>query len=809
MADSQAQDRLISRLADEIGRAAAMPLVARLDRKAEQPAAMLALLDELEEVSAKAARAAIEALPELDRRAGLSLVVSWLDLAVALAESSGATALKYFKDSPLILGLIEQADARVAVLAIGLELAEQDANVALEYLRTAPQILAAIPSAQLKPWLEIGIELTRADVVVGLEYIRQIPALVPVLPIQDIRAWLSFGMKLIAPNSLGKPDYMPTMEFLRTSPAILGDIDHASARSRTVALGAMLAERSPEAGVKWLAASPRTLRALPSADWQVKVLQYGTLLAERDAEVALAYLNRCPEIVGLIGDGPQAGSRFENWFKAGMEVLAYSSEGAQAYFAVESQKALVSVEQALSGVPLRQVARTIKLFVQGLCGTDVSITALPDSLHTVSARATVGADGRTISLPAILRRYPTADENERLYLVMAAHEAGHLEFGTYSLRLEQLTDLMEALCERYGRSKQAMPDSLAALFRLYPYPTLIQDIWMVLEDARVEHLLQMEYPGLRRDLAQLATEAITPRDPAHGLTVKELLVDCLLRLSTGESEGSAVPDAVKEEVAILWKLCQPIFTAKLTAEDTLRIVHDVYVRMEQLLAPKAEMIEADHTKDESWEVGVGPTSSEQTSDEYRPVTNWVYRGEMNPEFIRRDDMQKEEHQAELERMASQGGGSKERSAAGQDNRSDAQEGRAGDVLGGGRALPSVVEELLAFEVEQQSIPETVVRGERSVRYPEWDYTIQDYRVNWCRVTERSAEAGSDESVSATLTTHRSAIRSLRRFFESLRPPAFHRAAGQTEGEELDIDAVVRRAAELRAGWEGRSRLRAS
>jgi hypothetical protein len=812
MADFLTQNALIDRLANELGVTTAEALVARLAGAAGRPdtvAAVLSLLDELDEVSAKAARAAIEALPELDRRTGLLQVTPWLDLGVALAESSGATALKYFKDSPLILGAIELPHAQAAVLAIGLELADRDANVTLEYLRTAPQILSVVPPDQLRPWLDIGVELTQVDVVVGLEYIRQIPALVPVLPLDDIRPWLSFGMKLIAPNSLGKPDYMATMEFLRTSPAILGDIEHPAVRAKVVSLGALLAEHSPEPGVVWLAEAPRLLRALPSMDWQVKVLQYGLLLGEKDAEATLCYLRRCPEVIGLIGDNSTAGSRFENWFKAGMEVLAYSPEGARAYFAVESQRALVSVEQALSGVPLRQVARQVKLFVQGLCGTDVAITALPESMATSTARATVSADGRTISLPALLRRYSTAEENERLYLVMAAHEAGHLEFGTYQLRLEPLADLVEVLDQRYGRSTQGMPDTLAVLFRLYPHPRLIEDIWIVLEDARIESLLQAEYPGLRRELAQLAAEAITSRDPAHGLTVKELIVDCLLRLSTGESEDSAVPHAVKEDVSILWKMSQSVLGSTATAEETVRLAHDVYVRMEELLAPRAEMIKAVQVNNESQELGLGPAASEQTSDAYRPVTNWVYRGAMNPEFIKRDQEQveqTEEQQAELDRLASQSGGSKERSDAGRGTKRGEQESTSGDVLGGGRSLPSVLEELLALEVEQQPVQEAAAQGERVVRYPEWDHTIQDYRMNWCRVVERLAEAGSDEFVSSTLTTHQSAIKSLRRFFEGLRPPAFRRVAGQADGEDLDIDAVVRRAGSLRAGLEGGDRI---
>ncbi len=808
MADFPTEKTFTDRLAGELGMATAAVLAARMAEAAgrsDAVAAVLTLLDELEEVSTKAVHAAIEALPELDRCAGLSLVVPWLDLGVALAESSGAAALKYFKDSPLILGVIEPSDARAAVLAIGLEMADQDANVTVEYLRTAPQILGVVPPDQLKPWLEIGLELTQVDGVVGLEYIRQIAALAPVLPLEDVRGWIAFAMKLITPNSLGKPDYIGTMEFLRTSPAIVGDIEHPTVRSRAVALGAMLADHSAEAAIAWLGEAPRLMRRLPSVEWQVKVLQYGSLLGEKDALATLFYLRRCPEMIALIGDGPHTGSRFETWFKAGMEVLAYSPEGARAYFAMESQKALSSVEEALSGVPLRRVAKTVKLFVEGLCGTDVSIAALSDAETMPAGRATVSADGRTIALPALVRRYPTAEENERLYLLMAAHEAGHLEFGTYRLTLEPLLDVIETVRERYGRVRETAPDSLAALFRLYPHPRLVQDLWTVLEDARVEYLLQQEYPGLRRDLARLAAEAITPRDPAHGLTVKELIVDCLLRLSTGESESSAVPHAVTEEVSVLWNLCRPVLTKGATAEDIVRLTHTVYVRMEELLAPKAEMITAQQAKEESQELGVGPTASEDTSETYRPVTNWVYRGAMNPEFITGDLKQADEQQA-VDGPLSQGGGSKEGSDAGQGRQQRGHESATGEVLGGGRSLPSVVDELLALDVDQQPASESTPHGERAVRYPEWDHTIQDYRTNWCRVVERSAEAGSDETVSSALTAHQSAIRSLRRYFECLRPPAFRRVAGQVDGEDLDIDAVVRRAAEQQAGLEGGDRI---
>lgn len=171
MTGSSAHNTLIERLVPELGAEVAEALVTKMAGAAgtaQTIAAVRELLDELEDLSAKAVHAAIEALPELDRRAGLAHVVPWLDLGVALAESSGATALKYFKDSPLILGLLEPPEARTAVLEIGLELADRDANVTLEYLRVTPQILSVSSLGEVRPWLDIGIELTSVDVVVGL-----------------------------------------------------------------------------------------------------------------------------------------------------------------------------------------------------------------------------------------------------------------------------------------------------------------------------------------------------------------------------------------------------------------------------------------------------------------------------------------------------------------------------------------------------------------------------------------------------------------------------------------------------------------
>jgi nitric oxide reductase NorD protein len=803
--------QLLARLAENLEASTAERLVAGLPHAATIRE-VLALLGELAEVSSKVERAAIETLPELHRRDRLGDVVYWLEVCLALAESSGASALKYLKESPLLLGLVERAEARVSILATALELAERDANVTLEYLRSAPQILTVVPAHESAAWLEIGTELTQVDVVVGLEFIRQIHAIAPVLPLNEARSWVAFGMKLIAPNSLGKPDYMATIEFLRTGPAILGDIEQMPVRSKVIALGAMLADHSIESCVAWLSESPRLLRMLPSVEWQMRMLQYGALLGEQDPAATLSYLRRCPELISLIGVSAEAVSRFENWFKAGMEVLAYSVEGARAYFALESDNALASVEKALSGVPLRQVARTIKLFVQGLCGTEFTIHALPDSLASdIPVRATVSPDGKTIFLPSLLRRYATAEDNTRLYLLMAAHEAGHVEFGTYRLRLELLVDLVADVHRRYGWADRADPETLAALFGLYPQPRLAQDIWTLLEDARVEFLLQHQYPGLRRDLQTLAREAVTTRSLTHGLTIKELIVDKLLQLSTTQARSVPIPEEIKDEISILWPMCRSVQDPTATAEEVVRVTHRVYVRLEELLASTGEMMRAEQVEAPSQELGVGPSSSEETGEEYRPVTNFVYRGAMNPEFIRRREAegqatQDQPQSDEINRLVSGTGGAQEGATSGHQARKGTESSSESGVLSGGRQLPPRVEELLSLDVHQPPAGARTGSGERAIHYPEWDQEIHDYRFNWCRVVERAADERSDEIVAATLHTHGSVVSTLRRFFEGLRPPGLKRVAGQVDGDEIDLDAAVRLSAERVAGAELSDRL---
>lgn len=767
------------------------------------------LLEELSEDAPKAARGAIAALPELQRRAGLSDVLAWIDLGVALAGSSGAVALRYFKESPVLLGLVDHA-ARASVLEAALELADHDANVAWEFFRVAPELVTVLPPQAWSAWMDVAGELAATDFTLAVEYVRQIAAIAPVLPVEEVRSWAALGLKLITPNSLGKPDYLGVLEYFRTSPAILSDIPEPSVRPAVIRLSAQVARRSPEAGIAILAEAPAIIRRLPTTEWRQDAVRFGLLVAERDADAAVAYLRRCPELVALIGESEGARDRFQAWFAAGMEVLEYSSEAGRAYFAVETEKALGAVSQALSGVPLRQVARRVKLFVEALCGRDVRIQEVPESLESTTqfARATITDEGHGIGLPSLVRRYATYDENVRLYLVMAAHEAGHLEFGTFDLPMPVLEELAQTVAQRYAKPMLGSCRRLGELFGRYPQPGLIKDLWTVVEDARVEFLLRREYPGLAHDLAAVAKDAAATRSFSHGVTVREMVVDQLLLLSIGESPAVVAPEPVRPEVERLWTLFQEIFSPTATAEAAVRLADRLYVEMDLLLARRAEMIEGEGESDEKGDALPAPRAAEDLSDTYRPMENWDYRGAMDPDLVRdRSESPQQSSSSGSQGDAESGGGLAGASGGGPSGAGTARSRQvSNEQLAPGRKQPSLVEEVLALEGERPSSDDKAKVGANAVRYREWDAAIQDYRLNWCHVIEREAAEGSSDFVEQTLADQRGVVGILRRYFEGLRPPGLRLVSGQADGEDLDMDAAVGLVADLAAGIEPSDRL---
>jgi nitric oxide reductase NorD protein len=90
-------------------------------------------------------------------------------------------------------------------------------------------------------------------------------------------------------------------------------------------------------------------------------------------------------------------------------------------------------------------------------------------------------------------------------------------------------------------------------------------------------------------------------------------------------------------------------------------------------------------------------------------------------------------------------------------------------------------------------------------YDEWDFRRRDYRKQWCVLFESDVLAGDPDYVAAVRARYAGQILQLRRRFEALRGED-RLARRQSEGEDIDFDALVEAYADRASGIEASERL---
>ena len=94
-------------------------------------------------------------------------------------------------------------------------------------------------------------------------------------------------------------------------------------------------------------------------------------------------------------------------------------------------------------------------------------------------------------------------------------------------------------------------------------------------------------------------------------------------------------------------------------------------------------------------------------------------------------------------------------------------------------------------------------------YPEWDFTIDDYKPRWVKVTEYPVDPGLPGTqlfLERVRDQYGPVIGRLRRSFEALRPDALRRRRFLVDGDEIDVGAAIDAHAEKRAGGSPSDRL---
>lgn len=676
--------------------------------------------------------------------------------------------------------------------------------------------------AEIKAWNEFAHDL-RKRVRWDMEKIEWslISALhtLPALEAEERSALLDMG-RVVAERSSKL-----AVTFLRIAPKAFSSVD-PSCRTAFLRWAACFASRSRETLVDFLEKGPGILGALPEGE-RACLLDFGLRLASIDWAVSFRYfLNmlRIREEVPL--------ERLFPWFEEGLSLIKRSTPAALAYYGLESQRSRGKLQEQGSAVLFDEVARPLKLFVQAITGKSLGLKSLREmaqgSLHPLGPLPCT--DGEVIFLPEVIGNFSTSALNFSAFKLATAHQAGYLEFGTFAFKLSSVHDLFppEVLraCLQGISDKGKNVAFLEAFFHLFPKKELARDLFHFLEGARVDHCLQREYAGLKKEMDLLLPVAMEGRPPIRSLPLQEAVLEFILQITVlGEPEES-LPWPVCLYLEDLFSVVSPLLEKGATVVDAARATVVLYRWLAAL--PNMPLINLQQEPQAKFFPALTKTIFEvegiqwapravEGEEPYSSPAPLPHRGQLRPELVQKKlrvrQIQGLLNQMErsiplspetLRELLEKGLEVEVQTGQGVDE-SDFQGLFLTDLEGLKKPIAQAHDAVERAKQELKSEMRSLLSelgedgGEGIFYYDEWDYLINDYRVNWCRLEEKGIEGGSPAFVAQTLESYADLVAQVRRQFQMLKPERFKKIPQLERGEEIDLNAAIEASVDRRAG----------
>ncbi|HEX9454114.1 MAG TPA: hypothetical protein VGA27_07135, partial [Candidatus Binatia bacterium] len=282
------------------------------------------------------------------------------------------------------------------------------------------------------------------------------------------------------------------------------------------------------------------------------------------------------------------------------------------------------------------------------------------------------SDGAAIFLPATIERFAVQGDNFDYLKVMLTQQAGHIEFGSFGFEYDrpstQFADLRPKLTAppeyhdhdhgHEGHHESASVTELTKYFKLFPSKRLALDVFAIVESARIEARIMHEYRGIAPLYAEMRRRTLALRQESIFLPGREALLEFMIRLSLGRTNGVKVPKKHVKVAREIQSMMQLIGAADATVEDSAEATLRIYARLarvknEYLQEGEFEVLHSEEKRSSRSSLRTGSKRSNSSSrsnrwvdqDELRPLPELVgrereymapqgvdYRGDFRPEL---------------------------------------------------------------------------------------------------------------------------------------------------------------------------------
>jgi nitric oxide reductase NorD protein len=415
----------------------------------------------------------------------------------------------------------------------------------------------------------------------------------------------------------------------------------------------------------------------------------------------------------------------------------------------------VTQERCPAHVCFADIHRLLALFAQGLAGRYLHLKLLePEDAARRNARMT---DEASIFLPAQIGNFATAQHNLGAYRIAVLHQIGYWVEGTVDFDLNRF----------FAKSSR---------------PVLLRRIFFAIEDLRIDTAMARRYPGARADLARVLAQSLANRPAISSMASLPALIEALVQFSLGAPRAALVAGDSSGLLDGLLDAAAAVQSVDADVHDSARTSLAICAQLEnlgsandeQLPAPSLAKATAAMDGKPDGEFGPYPDDLEHVSAlglEFRGDTtsdNAVWRRSSRPFAA-----------STREPPPPAGAMTEERS-------------------GGHQTLP--VRSPIA------AVPPLENTGPRSFLYDEWDFHRQAYLAAWCRVFEHRLRGEEFGFIDDVRRRHSALAHHVRRQFGFIKPQSWRRVRRTSDGDELELDALIEAVIDRRTGHASDSHL---
>ncbi len=543
--------------------------------------------------------------------------------------------------------------------------------------------------------------------------------------------------------------------------------------------------------------------------------------------------------------------KFKLWFD---NSLINSNSNGKGFFSLENQKSKDIFNDLTFSVDLDIEKEILKLYCCALSGSDLAVQS-----SSVMVDKEIGwfnpdlatTEGTTIFLPESIKKFNKKEKNFSWMKVIATHQVGHIEFGTFHFKLTSESNYFKNL--RYEikndfENKNKEITDMTNFFKFFDDTKLAQDIFSIFEAFRVDQKIIRKYLGIKKSFLNVQSDCLIGRPKVSTLPAREQLLELLIRFSLNDLSQKVAKNlqsAFAKLLNLIILLKSTDSKVEDTAEATLR-AYKILKEIKNLHEENFDEFDYDFNVEQNF-----------NDDNFESLTEFFSNFSEENDAEKNDDIQNSEDSNNLDQNEQTS--IQENYNSPQEvefwgefkpelsqllyemNANEAELSEEGDLNDLTQdqleeMLKDSVEESIKDEDDQVSESDITQNLEDALKdmqmdrsdednskfgdkfdhfdengksleiiednqylYDEWDFRDETYKKNWCLVNEKTIGEGDLTYYEETLEKYSDIVKDIKKQFELINPETYRKVKRLQDGEEQDLDLTVEAMIDLRSG----------